>query len=500
MCLQVLAVRFLAFVKMAMVVVDSDAPVFSALNLDLCSFCSGCDHENMMIEAPFAPSPEIQEIPGPHPPRFAFLRAARIDPTQFLTALARDYGDVAKFRFGPVNAYLLSDPELIRDLLITNARLLVKGEGLQRAKRLLGEGLLTSESKFHLQQRRLLQPVFLKNHLQNYAAAMGRHTLETAQSWTDGQSLDITRAMSRLTLAVVGETLFSADVEGEAQELGAALDKSLELFELLNSPFAPLFERLPFGPSKTFKEARGRLDATIYRLIAEHKQSGHDNGDLLSLLLGARYDDGSRMDDDQVRDEAMTIFLAGHETTANALAWTWILLAQHPDIADKVSAEARAVLSERAATYEDVEKLTFTRQVIAESMRLYPPAWIVGRRALQDYEIEHQNARYIIPRDSTILACQWIMHRDPRFWEQPEEFRPERWAVESERPKFAYFPFGGGPRQCIGEGFAWMEAILLFAGLAAHWKARLVDDKPIALKPRITLRPAGAVPMRMQRV
>ena len=464
-----------------------------------------------MLETPFAPSPEIREIPGPLPPRFAFVKgfvfvkAARLDPTQFLSALARDYGDVAKFRFGPVDAYLLNEPELIRDLLVTNARFFVKGEGLQRAKRLLGEGLLTSEGKFHLQQRRLLQPVFLKNHLQNYAAAMGRHAHKTAQSWTDGQSLDITRAMSRLTLAVVGETLFSAAVEGEAHELGAALDKSLELFELLNSPLAPLFEHLPFGPSKTFKAARGRLDATIYRLIAEHKQNGHDknghnNGDLLSLLLGARYDDGSRMDDVQVRDEAMTIFLAGHETTANALAWTWILLAQHPHIADKVSDEARRVLGTRAANYEDVEKLVFTRQVIAESMRLYPPAWIVGRRALQDYEIEHRNARYIIPQNSTIVACQWVMHRDPRFWVQPEEFRPERWAVESDRPKFAYFPFGGGPRQCIGEGFAWMEAILLLAGLATHWKARLVEDKPIGLQPRITLRPAGAVQMIMQRV
>jgi cytochrome P450 len=450
-----------------------------------------------MLETPTLPVPEVRTIPGPKPRRFGIPSSARIDPTAYLSGLARDYGDVVHFRFGPLDAYLLNHPDLIRDVLVTNSRQFMKGEGLQRAKRVLGEGLLTSEGEFHLKQRRLLQPVFLKNHIQNYADAMGRQAQKTAARWQDGATVDISREMGRLTLAVVGETLFSADVEGEAQELGAALDTSLELFDKLSSPLAPLFDLLPFGPSKTFKEARGRLDATIYRLIEEHNRADNDNGDLLSLLLSARYDDGSAMDKTQVRDEAMTIFLAGHETTANALTWTWVLLARHPEIAAKVQEEAQRVLADRAATYADLEQLVFTRQVISESMRLYPPAWVVGRKALQDYEIEHEGARYVIPQNALVLTSQWVMHHDPRFWDEPEKFRPERWEGESNRPKFAYFPFGGGPRQCIGEGFAWMEAVLLFAGLAAHWKASLVDDGPIELRPRITLRPAGAVNMVM---
>ena len=241
----------------------------------------------MILETPTLDPPALQPIPGPKQRGFGIPKAARLDPTGFVSDLARDYGDVAHFRLGPIDAYLLSNPDLIRDLLVTNARCFIKGEGLQRAKRLLGEGLLTSEGDFHLKQRRLLQPVFLKNRIQNYAAAMGRHAHQTAARWQDGQRVDISREMSRLTLAVVGETLFSADVEGEAQELGAALDKSLELFDLLNSPFAPLIELLPFGPSRTFKKVRVRLDSTIYRLIEEHKaahkQTGHNNGDLLSL-------------------------------------------------------------------------------------------------------------------------------------------------------------------------------------------------------------------------
>ncbi|RYG59121.1 cytochrome P450, partial [bacterium] len=273
-----------------------------------------------MLETPTAPSTPYTKIPGPKKRRFGAPAAVLRDPTASLCQIARDYGDIVHFSFGPFDGYLLSHPDLIRDLLVTNSRFFMKGEGLQRAKRMLGEGLLTSEGEFHLKQRRLIQPVFLKKYLTTYADSMGRHALKTAQRWQEGQTIDIAREMGRLTLAVVGETLFSADVEGEAQELGQALDTSLELFAGLSSPFAPLLELLPFGPSKTFKDAKGRLDATIFRLIAEHKKAGADNGDLLSLLVNSRYDDGTAMDETQLRDEAMTIFLAGHETTANALA------------------------------------------------------------------------------------------------------------------------------------------------------------------------------------
>lgn len=429
--------------------------------------------------------------------------AMRRDPAAYFQGLAGEHGDVVRIRFGRFEVYLLSHPDLIRDVLVTRSRLFVKGQGLQRAKRLLGEGLLTSEGEFHHRQRRLLQPVLLKSRIQMYARAMGTWAEQTSARWQDGQSVDMAREMGRLTLAVVGGTLFSADVEGQAHELGAALDTSINLFNSLSSPLAPLFERLPFGPARTFRLARARLDATILGLIEERRAalaSGHeDSKDLLALLLGARYEDGSAMDDAQLRDEAMTIFLAGHETTANALAWTWYLLAQHEEIAVRVRAEAQQVLAGRAAAYEDVEKLSYTRQVIAESMRLYPPAWIVGRRALTDYEFEHNGSRYVVPEGSTVVASQWIMHRDPRFWARPEEFWPERWSQDEARLNRAYFPFGGGPRQCIGEGFAWMEAVLLFAGLAQHWSARLADGSTVRVQPRITLRPLGGIKMVLER-
>lgn len=446
----------------------------------------------------------LRRIPGPPARSFGAPPALlRRDAAAYFQELARDYGDVAHVRFGSFEAYLLTHPDLARDVLVTRARLFVKGRGLQRAKRLLGEGLLTSEGEFHHRQRRLLQPVFLKSRIQLYARAMGLRAEQTSARWQDGQSVDMAREMARLTLAVVGDTLFSADVEGEAHELGQALDTSISLFNALSSPLQALYDLLPIGPARTFRLARARLDATILGLIEERRRAlasgAEDRSDLLSLLLGARYEDGSAMDDAQLRDEAMTIFLAGHETVANALAWTWYLLAQHENVAARVREEAHQVLGGRAAVYQDLDNLPWTRQVIMESMRLYPPAWIVGRSALEDYEFEHAGARYRIPRGSMVLLSQWVLHRDARFWERPEQFEPERWNSEEARLNRAYFPFGGGPRQCIGEGFAWMEAVLLLAGLAQHWSVRLADSAPVGVQPRITLRPLGGIAMVLER-
>lgn len=421
------------------------------------------------------------------------------DPTGSLERIVASHGDVAEVRFLRRQAFLLSHPDLIQDVLVTNSRLFVKGEGLQRAKRVLGEGLLTSEGDFHLRQRRLLQPLFLRSRIQGYAEAMVHHAAKVSARWEDGAEVDMAVQMNRLTLAVVGETLFSADVEGEAGEVGEALDTTLEMFDALSSPLAPLLERLPFGPLNGFRQARARLDATIFRLVEERAQTDHPSQDLLAVLLAARYDDGSAMTREQIRDEAMTIFLAGHETTANALAWTWLLLAQHPEVAKRLHDETVSVLGDRAATMEDVENLTYARQVISESMRLYPPAWIIGRTALTDYILNHEDERYVVPRGSTVAVSQWIMHRDPRYWHNADRFDPDRWASPNpNRPKFAYFPFGAGPRQCIGEGFAWMEAILLLATLARDWRAELRQEPP-GLQPRITLRPEGGIRMQLHR-
>ena len=300
-----------------------------------------------------------------------------------------------------------------------------------------------------------------------------------------------------LTLAIVGQTLFSADVESEADDIGEALAQVFELFGVILLPFSEYLEKLPLPSVRRFHKARGRLDATIYRLIRERRESGEDRGDLLSMLLLAVDEDGQgRMSDEQVRDEALTLFLAGHETTANALAWTWYLLAQNPDVEAKLHAEIASVLQGRLPTVDDVAQLKYTEHVIAESLRLYPPAWAVGRRALEPF----QAGPYLIPQQSIVLCSQYVVHRDARWFPEPQRFLPERWEKEdTTRPKFAYFPFGGGTRVCIGERFAWMEGVLALATLAQRWKFALLPNQKVEMQARITLRPKKGIQMRATR-
>jgi cytochrome P450 len=267
----------------------------------------------------------------------------------------------------------------------------------------------------------------------------------------------------------------------------------------LMSPFYDLLRRLPLPSNRRIQQGRDRLDATVLRLISDRRASGKDQGDLLSMLLLAQDEEGdnSGMTDQQVRDEAMTLFLAGHETTANALTWTWYLLSQHPAVESQLHAELDTVLAGRVPTAEDVPLLRYTRMVLAESMRLYPPAWVIGRRALNDYEIPP----YTIPANSLLLMSPYVMHRDPRYFPAASDFDPQRWTPEAqaERPKFSYFPFGGGPRQCIGEAFAWMEGILLIATIAQYWRLRLVPGHPVEPRPLITLRPKYGMRMVLER-
>jgi cytochrome P450 len=408
---------------------------------------------------------------------------------EFVTQMAREYGDVAFFYFGPQPMVLLNEPEAIRDVLVTHSKNFMKGEGLQRAKRLLGEGLLTSEGEFHLRQRRLMQPAFHRQRIAGYAATMVEFAERMSQRWQPGAQMDIAREMMHLTLAIAGKTLFDADVEGEADEIGNALSEAMTQFNRLTLPFAQWLEKLPLPATRKFQQARARLDATIYRMIAERRRSfeasGEDRGDLLSMLLAARdtEGDGTGMTDEQLRDEAMTIFLAGHETTANALTWTWYLL------------------HGRLPRAEDYPRLRYTEMVLAEAMRLYPPAWIIGRRALQDYSING----YDIPARTIILMSQYVTHRDSRWFPEPERFDPERWTPEAKetRPKFSYYPFGGGNRICIGEQFAWMEGVLVLATVAQRWRMRLLAGHQVELEPIVTLRPKhgplGAMPMVLER-
>lgn len=423
----------------------------------------------------------------------------RRDPLSFMEKLARNYGDISYFKLGPQEVFFLNHPDYVKDVLVTHHQSFMKGRALQRSKRLLGEGLLTSEGEFHRRQRRLAQPAFHRQRIASYAEVMTDYAARMTERWHDGETLDISREMMRLTLSVVGKTLFDADVESEADEIGEALTTVMELFDMLMVPFSEWLEKLPLPQNRRFQRAKERLDLTIYRMIEERRRSGEDRGDLLSMLLLSDDEEGKTggMTDEQVRDEAMTIFLAGHETTANALSWTWYLLSEHTEVETKLHAELDAVLGSRLPEMSDVAQLKYTEMVLAEAMRLYPPAWAIGRLSLKEHEI----GGYTIPARSLILVSPYMMHRDARYFPVPERFDPERWTTEAResRPQFSYFPFGGGPRRCIGEGFAWMEGILLIATIAQRWRMRLVPGHPVKAHPVITLRSKHGIRMTLER-
>jgi cytochrome P450 len=426
---------------------------------------------------------------SPGKPFVGHLLDFRRDPPKLLSHLAREYGDIVHFKLGPQDVYLLNHPDFIRDVLVTHNCNFVKSRGLEMAKRFLGEGLLTSEGEFHRRQRRLAQPAFHRQRINAYAEVMTEYAARTRERWRDGETLDIWQEMMRLTLAIVGKTLFDADVEAEATEIRAALTDVMQLFERITNPFGGLLEKLPLPGNFRWLKAKERLDSTIYRIINERRTSGEDRGDLLSMLLLAQDEegDGGSMTDEQLRDEAMTLFVAGHETTANALTWTWYLLSQHPEFAAKLHEEIDTVLEGKLPTAADAARLRYTEMVFAESMRMYPPAWTLGRRVLTDYQI----GQYVVPAGSIVLMSPWVMHHDPRFFPDPFKFDPERWTPDAReaRPKFSYFPFGGGPRVCIGEQFAWMEGALLIAAIAQQWTMRLAPGQRVEPKAMITLRP-----------
>jgi len=442
----------------------------------------------------------------PHPPGpkgfvpgLTLLAFAR-DPLRFLTNMSRTYGDVAHFWLGSESFFFLSHPDYIKDVLVTHNTSFMKGRGLQRAKRLLGEGLLTSENPLHQRQRRLAQPAFHRQRIASYASLMVDYAQgHQRERWQDGQTVNMSQEMMHLTLAIVGKTLFDTDTEREADEVRIALSSSMVSFTRLMMPFAELMDRLPLPSTRRFQRARERLDAIIYRMIDERRKSGADRGDLLSMLIMSQDEegDGGGMTDEQLRDEAMTIFLAGHETTANALTWTWYLLSQHPEVEARLHEEVDAVLAGRAPTFEDLPRLRYTEMVLAEAMRLYPPAWVLGRRALKEYEI----GGYRVPTGSIVIMSQYVTHRDQRYFPDPLRFDPERWTSEGKegRPQFSYFPFGGGLRRCIGEGFAWMEGVLVIAALAQLWRMQLVAGHPVELQPGVTLRPKHGMQMILRR-
>lgn len=441
---------------------------------------------------------------NPYPPgpkeRFPMQFVLRFgaDRLGFLQEMAA-YGDIAHMETRGLHFYLINHPELIQDVLVTHDRSFVKSRALQVARRLLGDGLLTSEGDLHLRQRRLVQPAFHRQRMAVYSQVMASYAEQTADRWQTlgkGAAVDMAQEMMRLTLAIVGKALFDADVEGEAAEIGQALTEALHAFNRTLLPGGEQLEKLPLPPNQRAEQARQRLDATIYRIIGERRASAEDRGDLVSMLLAAQDEEGG-MSDQQVRDEAMTLFLAGHETTANALTWTWYLLSQNAAEERQLHKELDRVLAGRTPTLEDLPNLPYTRMVFSEAMRLYPPAYAIGRQVIEPYAVRD----YVIQPGATVFVSQYVMHRDARYWFDFERFDPNRWTPEAQarRPKFSYFPFGAGPRVCIGEGFAWTEGILALAALAQRWQARLVLGHPVELDPLITLRPKHGMRMTLHR-
>ncbi len=432
-----------------------------------------------------------------------------IDQIRLISQFSRDmlgtfdkwraqYGDIYKLTFGNTHQFIISNPDAIHEVAVTQAAKFHKDPGYTDTKvglaRFLGNGLLTSDGEFWRRQRKLAAPAFHTKRINAYAETMVDYTLDMLDGWRDGVRLDVHREMNRLTMLVVAKTLFDADVSGDIERVSRAVNALQEF----GGPGGELLP--PWIP--TPKELRGRrgrrdLDEIIYRIINERRATRDDRGDLLSMLLLAEDENGEHMTDDQARDEVVTIFLAGHETTSNALTWTWYLLAQHPQVAARLHAELDAVLGGRAPTLADLEKLPYTEMVLKESMRLYPPAWSFGRMAIEDTRI----GGYDVPKGSIIGLMSIFAHRDPRYWDKPEQFWPERFHTDNEAAinKRAYIPFGGGPRICIGNSFAMMEARLLLATIASQYTLALAPGQRVEALPRITLNPKNGIPMTLLR-
>jgi cytochrome P450 len=454
------------------------------------------------------------------------LRQFIHDPINTLSTIAREYGDISYFKLGPEHVYLINNPDYIEKVLIYDHRNFKKGKRLQTAKAILGEGLVTSEGDFHNRQRRLIQPIFHPKQIMTYSNIMTDYAVRVRNRWNDGAIVDISEEMMRLTLGIICKSVLNYDVESEAQEVGKALTTVRKYSKRLQSPIGHVLDKIPILPApRRAREARKELDSLVYGLISDRRQQEEPDNDkrydddLLSRLMQAQESNiadhvghndvlststsNEKMSDKQVRDEVMTIFIAGHETTSNALTWTFYLLSQYPDVERKLHDELELVLGNnssnnagnRIPTADDIPKLQYTERVLRESMRLYPPVWTMGRYVENDYSV----GEYTIPAGSSILMSQYVMHHDPRYYEKPEEFNPNRWTddFKAHLPRFSYFPFGGGIRGCIGESFAWMEGILIIATIAQEWSMRLVPSQRIKLDPAITLRSRYGMKMKL---
>lgn len=444
------------------------------------------------------PTRSYQSIPKPREiPIIGSVHRRFSGPLEFFSELKEQFGDAARFHLFRERFVLFSDPALVNEVLVTKQNCFRKGKALEGARVFLGNSLLVSEGEEHTRQRRLIQPAFHRGRIAGYARIMAQKARDWTAARRAGEEIDLAVELNRLTLAVVAATLFGSEVDAEAGDIAESLTVIIENFNRMLLPFWGILRRLPTPQNLRLHAAHQRLNTTIYRLIAQRRRENRDHGDLLSMLLAAEDAENpqKRLTDVEIRDQAMTLFIAGHETTANALAWTWHLLTQHDAVRVRMKAEIDAALGpDRLPEMDDMAKLPYTTAVFSEAMRLYPPVWVVGRRALEDVAI----GGYEVPRRTIVIASQYILHRDERYWPGALEFRPERWldeAAQAARPKFAYFPFGGGGRVCIGDGFAWAEGVLLLAVIARRWRFEAAPGHPVAINPTVTLRPKHGLKM-----
>ncbi len=418
---------------------------------------------------------------------------------------AATYGDLATMSVKPALVYLLAHPDLIHEVFVRNQQKVGRGRSVETLKYLLGDGLVTADGPLHSRQRRLMQPQFYHKRIVAYSEIMRDYAIRHSAQWTDGTKVDMAEEMSNLTLHIVVKTLFGLKLPDEVRRIGNAFEISNDYVTVrANQPswVSTILHRMPLPFTRKFRNQLAYLDATVYGLIEQRRQTGTANNDLLSLLLQVRdHDvqdpDGGVMTDRQVRDETITLFAAGHETTAVALAWTWYLLATHEEIQERFHDELTTVLAGKPPGPEDLPQLQYTEQILTESMRLYPPIWSIARMTYQPLTLEG----YKIPAGAILTAPPLLVHRDPRWYEHPLEFQPARWTTEfrEQLPKFAFFPFGGGPRVCIGAGFSWLEAKLLLATLGQKWRMRPDPAHRIELQPLVSLRCKGGMPMFLER-
>lgn len=460
----------------------------------------------------YPPGPKYKARP------FKLVREFLHDPIKSIQEISDKYGDIAYFKLGRQRIYLLNNPDYIEKVLVYGHRNFTKGKKLQVAKAILGEGLVTSEGELHTRQRRIIQPIFHPKQVSVYGKIVTEFATNMELRWKNGETLDISKEMMQLTLGIICKSVLNYDVASEAEGYGKALTTLINHGKRLKSPLGHVLNKIPILPSvKGAREAKEKLDELVYGLVQQRREAIQSKvksyDDLLSHLLQAQdngksssrattasnFDSSSLgMSDKQARDEVMTIFLAGHETTANALTWTFYLLSQNPTIDAKLLEELKSVIGDTGTvTVEDIPKLEYTEKVLRESMRLFPPVWSMSRHVDSDFTL----GDFTIPEASSIVMSQYVMHRNPLYYNEPNMFYPDRWnaKMRSSLPRFSYFPFGGGMRACIGEAFAWMEGILVLANIAQSWKMKLVRGHPVELDPGITLRPKYGMKMKLER-